>query len=137
MYHAKLWDEDKLNIHSSSNYGSQKYGNIFSEGKKDDAKYNEQKYGQKEGNLSSDYLKKEEGKEKEEEKKEDFFSSLEEEKKEEKHDEELTFKAARQIFSENRHEEAKKPEKKKDISTIDDAIQKAIKSEKEVIMMDS
>lgn len=135
MYHAKIWDEDKLDIRSS--YSSSKYGSIISKDKKEDKAYHEQKYGQKESSLSLDYARKEEEKEKEE-KKEDIFSNLaDEEKKEEKlKDEEIPFKAAKQIFSERKQEEPKKVEKKSETKTIEDAIQKAIKSEKDVIIMD-
>ena len=121
MYHAKLWDEDKWNIHAKS-YGSSKYGNILKEGKKEDDKaYHEQKYGQKDGSLSSDYLKKEEQKEKDD-KKDDFFDSIDEDKKEknELKEEEIPFRAAKQVFSENK--EKPKAEKKKELSSIDDAI---------------
>ena len=57
MYHAKIWDEDKLNITSS--YSSSKYGNIFAEGsdKKEDKQYNEQKYGSNDSDVSSDYMR--------------------------------------------------------------------------------
>ena len=135
MYHAKIWDEDKLNIHSKS-YGSSKYGNIFKDGKKEEDKaYHEQKYGQKEGSSSSDYVKKEEQKEKDE-KKDDFFDAIGEDKKEknELKEEDIPFKAAKQVFSENR--DKPKAEKKKDLSSIDDAIKKAIEQEKKVIVMD-
>jgi len=135
MYHAKIWDEDKWNIHSSS-YNSSKYVNTDSPDSKDDKKYHEQKYGLKEKNLSSDYMRKEEGKEKEENKP-DVFDNLEEEKKEKEiKDEELPFAAAKQVFSESQHE-AQKPKQKKDISTIEDAIKKAIEEEKKVIVMDN
>ena len=132
MYHAKLWDEDKWNIHSKS-YGSSKYGNISKDDKKEDKAYNEQKYGQKEGNLSSDYMRKEEQKEKDE-KKDDLFDSIEEKEKDEVREEDISFKAAKQLFSEN--EEKPKAGKKKDLNTIEDAIKKAIEQEKKVIVMD-
>ena len=137
MYHAKLWDEDKLDIRSSS-YGSSKYGNIFShDEQKKDAKYHEQKYGQKEGDVSSDYMKKEDAKEKDEKKTDSLFDSIEEEKKEnELKDEEIPFKAAKQVFNESQRE-PNKTDKKKDLRTIEDAIQKAIEGEKSVIIMDS
>ena len=136
MYHAKIWDEDKLNIHAAS-YGSSKYGNIFKDDqKKDDVKYHEQKYGSKEGDVSSDYMKKEDAKEKEEKKQEGIFENFEEEKKEkELKEEDIPFKAARQVFSEAQREI--KQEKRKDLNTIEDAIKKAIEGEKSVIIMDS
>ena len=135
MYHSKLWDEDKWNIHSSS-YNSSKYTSGPSEGKKDDKEYHEQKYGQ-EKDLSSDYMKKEDAKEKDEKKKDDLFEELEgkNEKKELK-DEDIQFTAAKQVFSEHQHE-AKKEQTKKSINSIEEAIRKAIEEEKKVILMDS
>ena len=134
MYHAKIWDEDKLNIHSKS-YGSSKYGNILKDEKKEDKAYHEQKYGQSEKSLSSDYMKREEQKEKDE-KSDSIFDSIDEDKKEPKDlkEDDIPFKAAKQVFSENR--ERKQEEKKKDASTIEDAIKKAIEQEKKVIVMD-
>ena len=135
MYHAKIWDEDKWNIHSKS-YGSSKYGNIFKDGKKEEDKaYHEQKYGQKDSGSSSDYMRKEEQKEKDD-KKDDFLDAVDEDKKEknELKEEDIPFKAAKQVFSENKGRP--KEEKKKDLSTIDDAIKKAIEQEKKVIVMD-
>ena len=127
MYHAKIWDEDKLNIHSKS-YGSSKYGNIFAEGmdKHEDKRYNEQKYGSKENNASSDYMRKQDEKEKDE-KKQDVFDELEVEKNEKEiKEEELPFRAAKQMFSEKQHE-AIKFRQKKDINSIEDAIKKLLK----------
>ena len=138
MYKAKLWDEDKWNIHSSS-YNSNKYGNIFAEDKKDDKKYHEQKYGTKEKNASSDYVRKEEKNESDEEKsRNSLFEGFEDEKQKDQkelNEEEITFKAAKQIFSEKKY--GTKKEKKKDINSIEDAIKKAIEEEKKVIVMDS
>lgn len=134
MYKAKLWDEDKWNIHSSS-YNSSKYS-APTDSKKDDKKYNEQKYGQKEGNVSSDYIKKQDDKEKDD--KANIFEDFEEEKKEKPgmDEEEIPFKAAKQVFNESKYE-AKKTEKRKNTSTIEDAIKNAIEGEKKVIIMDS
>lgn len=119
MYKAKLWDEDKWNIHSQS-YGSSKYTNLFSEDKKDEKKYHEQKYG---------------AKEKDEEKKE-AFDTLEEEKKESEEikEDEIPFKAAKQVFEESKHEPKKS---RKDINSIEEAIKKAIEEEKKVVVMDN
>ena len=135
MYKAKLWDEDKWNIHEKSSYSSSKYGSIFSEGKKEDKKYHEQKYGSEGKDVSSDYMRKEDTKEKEE-KKDNLFE--EEEQKKEKgeiKEEEIPFKAAKQIFAEHQ-KEGKKDSGKKDIDSIEEAIKKAIEEEKKVIMMD-
>mgnify|MGYP001558798682 CR=1 FL=1 len=137
MYKAKLWDEDKWNIHSNS-YNSSKYTNIFSDDKKEDIKYHEQKYGQSEKSLSSDYIRKEEQGDKEENKAEGIFEHLEEEKNERQDikEEEIPFKAAKQVFGEGGYE-TKKTEVRKDTKTIEDAIKKAIEEEKKVIIMDS
>ena len=134
MYKAKLWDEDKWNIHEG--YKSSKYGTSLPSDKKDDKAYHEQKYGS-EKNPSSDYMKKEDAKEKEENKKDALFEEFEEEKKgkEEVREDEIPFKAAKQIFSEHKNEPKKEPGKK-DKNTIEDAIKKAIEDEKKVIMMD-
>lgn len=130
MYKVKLWDEDKWDIHSS-NYSSSKHKDIFSDDRKEDKVYHEQKYGQKEKN-DSDYVKKEDEREKEEKNKD--ISGSEEGK--ELREEEIPFKAAKQIFNESKHQNKKK-EDKKDIKNIDDAIKKAIEEEKKVVIMDS
>ena len=136
MYQAKLWDEDKWNIHSGS-YAGSKYGSAAHGEKKDDKNYHEQKYGSEEKNLSSDYLKKDEQKQKDEKKEDGLFDSPEEEKKQEDlKEEEIPFKAAGQLFSEN-IKEAKKADKKKNVNSIEDAIKKAIEEEKKIIIMDS
>ena len=136
MYKAKLWDEDKWNIHSDS-YGSSKYENIFSDDRKSDTKYHEQKYGAKEKDVSSDYIRKDEQEEEENKTKNPFDDSEEEEKKKkELKEEEIPFKAAEQVFSEEQRE-TKKTDKRKNINTIEDAIKNAIEEEKNVIIMDS
>ena len=133
MYKAKLWDEDKWNIHEG--YKSSKYGTAPPSDKKEDKAYHDQKYGSEKG-ISSDYMRKEDAKENEESKKDALFEELEEEKKkEDANEEELPFRAAKQIFSEHKNEPKKEPGKK-DKSTIEDAIKKAIEDEKKVIMMD-
>ena len=130
MYKAKLWDGDKWNIHSDS------YGPSKNEGISAGNKYHEQKYGSKDKDISSDYMKKEERDEKEENKGKDFFEDSGEEKKEQGINEEgIPFKAAKQIFDEGRHE-PKKIERQKDDKTIEDAIKKAIEGEKRLIIMD-
>jgi len=96
MYKAKLWDEDKWDIHSSS-YNSSK-GTTFS----DDKKYNKQEYGLKEKNDSPDYMRKEERKDKDDKEKDIFSDELEEKnEKQEIKEDEIQFKAAKQIFNEN------------------------------------
>ena len=135
MYHVKLWDEDKWNIHSQS-YSSSKYGNAVSADKKDDKKYHEQKYGSKEKDVSSDYIRKEEAREKEENKSDNILEEAEEAKKEQEiKEDEILFKAAKEVFSEQKNE-TRKSMQKKNINTIEDAIKKAIEEEKDVIVMD-
>ncbi len=132
MYKAKLWDEDKWDIHSSS-YGSSKYR--FSSDKKDEKAYNEQKYGTKEKDVPSDYIRKEE-REKEEKENANIFDNLEQEKNnQEIKEDEIPFKAAKQVFAEN--QQNKIITKKKEIKTIDEAIKKAIEEEKKVIIIDN
>ena len=134
MYKAKLWDEDKWAIHSSS-YGSSKYGKTVINDKSDDKKYNEQKYGTKEKDVSPDYIRKEE-REKEEKENANIFDNLEEEKNnQEIKEDEMPFKAAKQVFAEN--QQNKKISQKKEVKTIDDAIKKAIEEEKKVIIIDN
>ncbi len=127
MYRMKLWDEDKWDIHSSG-YSSSKHGDFS------DKKYNEHKYD-KEKDISSDYSRKDEETEKEKKKQSDADASEKEDAKEVK-EEELPLKAAEQIYSEKKYE-TKRAEKKKDASTIEDAIKKAIEEEKKVIVMDN
>ena len=131
MYKTKFWQEEKWDIHSSE-YHTSKYEHSGSD---HGIGYSEQKYGSKDGDLSSDYLKKNDSAENDE-KKERLFSDLEEtSKKEDLKEEDLPFKAAKQVFNESRNE-PKKIQPKKDVKTIDDAIKKAIEQEKKVIMMD-
>ena len=137
MYKAKLWDEDKWNIHSSS-YNSSKYSSTFSDGKKDDKKYNEQKYGQKEKDGSSDYIRKQDEKEKEDKDKTSTFEDFEEGKNEklEMNEDDIPFKAAKQIFNEKKYAR-RKSEIRRDPNTIEEAIKKAIEEEKKVIVIDN
>ena len=136
MYRMKLWDEDKWNIHSSS-YNSSKYANVPLDEKKDDKKYIEQKYGQKEKSASSDYMRREDAKEKEDKEKGSIFEELEEKTdKQEMKEDEIQFKAAKQLFNEKKYE-TKKTGKMKDINTIEEAVKKAIEEEKKVIIMDN
>lgn len=134
-----MWDEDKWNIHSGSYNSSSKYANLASDGKKDDAKYHEQKYGSKEKDVSSDYMKKDEKNKEDKEKNPSHFDELvDEEKKndgQKMNEEEITFRAAKQIFSEAKFE-PRKEAPKKDEKTIEDAIKKAVEEEKRVIVMD-
>jgi hypothetical protein len=138
MYKAKLWDEDKWDIHSES-YSHSKYGSNSHSDKKDDKKYHEKKYGSEGKDPSSDYMKKEEKSKEDKEKNPSHFDELVEEEKKDggqkAEEEEITFKAAKQIFNEARFEQ-KKEMPKKDDKTIEDAIKKAVEEEKKVIVMD-
>ena len=132
MYHAKIWDEDKLNIHAS--YSSSNYGNIFANNdKKEDKQYHEQKYAN-DKDVSSDYIKNKEQAEKEEDKKHEIFDGIEEKNPEIK-DDDIKFAAARQVFQQMNAQ--KEIEPKKGINSIEDAIKKAIEAEKKVIIMDN
>ena len=132
-----IWDEDKWDIHSK-NYGSSVSGDILSGDKKDAINYHEQKYGSSDKESSSDYIRKNDEHEKDEDKSTGVFAELEEEKKEEAQlsEDEIPFKAASQVFSENR-EKLKSHPKKDAKSTIEDAIKNAIEDEKKVIIMDN
>ncbi len=131
MYKAKLWDEDKWDIHSSSY--SHSGGSAFS----DDKKYHEQKYGSKEKNSGSDYMRKEDRAEDENKEKDAIAEELEEKKDQsDLKEEDIPFKAAKQIFNENQ-QEPKKLDNKKNLKTIEEAIKKAIEDEKKVVVMDN
>ncbi len=136
MYKAKLWDEDKWDIHSGS-YGHSKYGNAFSEDNKADSKYHEQKYGSKEKGSGSDYVSNQK-RDEENKEKDSPFEELEEKPKDDKElkEEDIPFKAAKQIFNESSRE-SRKQEGRKSVKTIEEAIKKAIEDEKKVIVMDS
>ena len=129
MYKAKLWDEDKWNIHSGS-YNSSK--DILLS---DDKKYDKQEYGLKEKGVSSDYMRREELKERDDKEKEMLFGESEEiNEKQEIEEDEIQFRAAKQIFNAKGFG-SKKIKQKKETSTIEDAIKKAIEEEKKVIVM--
>ena len=134
MYRTKIWDEDKWDIHFGS-YNSSRYGNSFM-GKKDEKKYHEQKYGAQEKDVSSDYARKEGREMEDKERKLHIFDDLKAEnnQKQESTDEELPFKAAKLLFEKERRNE-RQATRKKDISTIEDAIKKAIEEEKKIIIV--
>ncbi len=134
MYHAKIWDEDKWNIHSKS-YSSAKYS-ASSSADKDMRLYHEQKYGSQEKNSSSDYHKKEETLEKEKRADAEDLKAFEQKKEPDEKEEEIVVKAAKQLFSEKKFN-SKNKAVKAEFSTIDDAINRAISQEKKVIIMDS
>ena len=136
MYHADIWDHEKLD--GKSGYSSNsKYGSIFSEGKKDDLKYNDSKYGS-ESESNSDYFKKQDLKEDDKKEKENtgLWEQVEDKKQNlGESEQDLPKKAAQEIFNETQ-KEMKDTKSKKNSKSIEEAIQKAIKQEKDVIMMD-
>ena len=135
MYHAKIWDEDKLDVRASI-YSSAKYNSDILKGSKDDKLYHEQKYA--DGKESpSDYMRKSEEKEDLDKKEKSRIEEELEEKKEKKLEEdEIPLRAAKQVFSENMEKYREKKDTKSNLKTIEDAITKAIKKEKEVVIMD-
>jgi hypothetical protein len=153
MYKIKLWDEDKWNIHSSS-YNPSKYGNSAAADKSGEGKaYHEQKYGSEGKSLSSDYLKKEGDKQDKSLSESnnantgigdspEFLLNDEQKLGQKAEEEELPFKAAKQIFKENKNPKnatnsfLPESKSKTDVKTIEDAIKKAIEEEKKVIVMD-
>lgn len=141
----KIWDDDKWNLHSSDSYASSsKYGSIHNSDEDKPLGYNESKYGSEKGGPGSVYNSNkgsldEENKDKKIDE-EGTLSSLvsNESKKEEKaKEEDIVVKAANQVFTESKNDagavtEDKKKESKK---SIEEAINKAIKEEKEVIVL--
>ena len=136
--HSVWEDEEKWDIHKSSYKG----GGYKSDDKKEKEQVykNEQQYGadkKEEEGIKSDYVRKEEGKE--EEKKDKLTETVEQEEKyknnKEEDGEHLQIKAAEEI-SQEVAEQPKKTEKRKNIKTIEDAITKAVKEEKEVVVLD-
>ena len=142
----KIWDEDKLDaIRSNDSYSSSsKYGSISHSAEDKPLGYNESKYASEKGGAGSVYNSNkgnadEETKQKKAEE-EGTLSSLvsNESKKEEKaREDNIVVKAANQVFAESKNDtktvsEDKKKESKK---SIEEAINKAIKEEKEVIVL--
>ena len=121
MYHTKLWDEDKWNIHSKS-YNAQKYSNVPSEERKEHKLYHEQKYGVQEKNENKSS--------------EADFENFEEQKSNEEKEDDIQIKAAKQLFGEGKFKAKKSPEKKA-FKTIEEAVKKAIEVEKKVIIMEN
>ena len=138
MYKLKLWDEDKWDIHSSS-YNSTKYSVPASDDKKDGKKYHEAKYATGEKNMSSDYMRSEDAKEKDEKSKSSAVENWEEDKIEPREikEEDISFRAAKQVFDEKKFEAKDSKKHQTDFNTIEDAIKKAIEEEKKVIILDN
>lgn len=142
MYKRSIWNEEDWDIHRSGyshkSHGStsesiSKYKNEHYHGKKD-----------KEGiyNPNEDYKKseEEEKKNKEEDVKETIANKVEQEEKYRKNEEDEgnVFTLAAKELSQDHLNAGQKsiPSKKKHLKTIEDAINKAVKEEKEVIIMD-
>lgn len=125
MYQPKPWEPSE-----------QHAGYNILLGDKKDRKYRqEEKYGSEKG-PGSEYNSNKGQKEKDE-KKGSFFEEAEEQKKnEEMKEEDIPFRAAKQVFAETMKEQHTKEHKKKSISSIEEAIRKAIEDEKKIIMMD-
>ena len=137
-----MLDEDKWNIHSSS-YRQEKYGS--GKGKDESEKYKHEQYGKKEEKegykASEDYRKKEdEEKKAEEENKEPSIEDAVKEKEQKKNieEEQEVFKiAAEQVKHEFQQDNKKYAQKKgKNNKSIEDAVNKAIKEERETIVID-
>ena len=137
--HSVWEDEDKWDIHKSD-YKESKYRNDSKE-EKEQPYRNEQQYGgnkSKEDGLKSDYIRKEDEK-KEEVKKDQLTETIEQEGKYKNNkdvDEDHLQKKAAEEISQEMKEQPKKDERKKNIRTIEDAINKAVKEEKEVFVLD-
>ena len=88
------------------------------------------------GFKNSDYVRNKENK-KDDEKKDSLFEEAEDKKDEKLADEDLPFRAAKQVFNENRKEQQEhQKEHKKNLSSIEEAIKKAVEDEKKTIMLD-
>ncbi|MBS3132021.1 hypothetical protein J4212_06310 [Candidatus Woesearchaeota archaeon] len=142
MYKPNIWDEDKWNIHSSG-YGkhdspSDKAG--YHEGGHYSHEKDKDKYG------ANDLYSKNEKKDEDEKKKEDDEETIddavkEEDKKKEEEkkqqEEEDVFKLASKQLTPAMQLEGSKPEKKaRKNKSIEEAISKAVKQEKETVILD-
>lgn len=131
MYHSKLWEEERRS--SFSGYKSSGYKSHPA--KTDSGKYHWQKYGSKGSKYSSDYIRNEENKQKQN-KRNKASSGQEKIEKQGMTEDELPFMAAEQLFNESKNEQRNEV-KKKDIKTIEDAINNAIEDEKKIVVMDN
>src|SRR3989338_3910341 len=129
-----MLDEDKWNIHSSG-YRQEKYGSGKGESSE---KYKHEHYGAKKEkedySAADDYRKKKE----EEDKGPSIEDTVKEDKqKKDAEEEHEVFKiAAKQVAQEFQKEGEKVKTKRKDNKSIEDAINKAVKEEKETIIVD-
>ena len=124
MYQPKPWEQGEQH----AGYG------ILMGGKKDKKYHHQDKYDSEKG-PGSEYNSNKGSKEKDE-KKESLFEEEEQKKNEEIKEEDIPFRAAKQVFAETMKEQQTKDHKKKNLSSIDEAIKKAIEDEKKIIMMD-
>lgn len=127
-YNAKPW-ETRNKEHVKYGSGSKEGGSSYH---KQDSQYGAA------GEPGSEYMRGKEAKEKEEKEKDPLFENVDEKKKDEQlKEEDIPFRAAKQVFSQNMQEQKKDHEKKKkSLSSIEEAIKKAVEEEKKVIMMD-
>jgi len=148
MYNKRfnIWDEDKLDIiqKSDSYSSSSKYGSISHSAEDKPLGYNESKYGSEKGGAGSVYNSNkgnldEENKDKKVEE-DGTLSNLvsNESKREEKQrEDDIIVKAAGHVFAESKNDNKIGSEDSKISSkkTIEEAINQAIKEEKEVIVL--
>jgi len=144
----KIWD-DSWDIHrKDDSYTSQ---SNYTSNQEDDKPmgYNEAKYGSDEDSdvYNTNKAEDEENKEEEQQEQEDNLSSLvdkeaQQNKEEDDQDQNITTQAANQIFTESKKEIAQDSvketgqSKKANKKNIEEAITKAVKEEKEVIILD-
>jgi len=144
------WDEDKWDIHSSGYHNKDSSGESGSgPGYKSEQEYGANK-DEAYNSASDDYRKNEDENDDEEKEDEDEEPSIEDsleneeeekekekEKEKEMKDEDVIKMAAKQISEENQQEPKQiNAPKKKERKSIDEAITKAIKEEKDTIIID-
>ena len=141
VYQRKdMFEEDKWNIHSSG-YSTEKYGSEKSDMGED---YKHEQYGankeKDDYKEAEDYRKSDEKEEKKKEEEENEPSIEDTVKKEEKKEEEEqdVFKIAAQEIGQGMQQEEEKDTKpkKKEHKSIEEAVNKAIKQEKETVIVD-
>lgn len=140
-----IWDEDKWDIHKSEHkYAGGSGSGYAGHGKHESTDYhkNEAAYGSKTGDIKDDYRsnKAEDDKDKDKDKEKDTIADRieEEEKKKEQHKEEDDdfFHTMKKNTNIPPPQPEEKTEGKKQHSSIEDAITKAIKEEKKTIFID-
>lgn len=137
MYHRDNWDTDKLDIHSN------KYaGHDTGSSEKDKDYHKNIEYGAKDEDKIKDGYNShknedDDKKKKDDENKKNIVDTVEQDKKyEKKKEEDNEFKSISQNLQQEHHEGKKQTKKKKEHKSIEEAIGKAIKDEKDVVFMD-